>query len=109
VSPRECDCPAPPCTCAPRPVESTGELREAIRQLIHDDREMGYSESTSDELTDALLSGPLAPLLAKLRAVEELAAKWKRHSVFHAEYGARETAVGLMHRVNDLRRALDPS
>jgi hypothetical protein len=69
------------------PAEPTGELREEIARWLWEAQPGSVpwpeiSDFTQDgfrRLADAFLAGPLAPLLAKLRAVEELAARTRAY------------------------------
>lgn len=52
-----------------------GDLHEQVRQCLDDEVLMATGRSVGDiasgRVADALLAGPLAPLLSKLRAAEE--------------------------------------
>lgn len=58
--------------------EAAEELREALARKLST-WVIGVAYENSWLCADALLSGPLAPLLEKLRAVEELITFYDRH------------------------------
>ena len=79
-------------------------LREAIVRTLYGWTAVTWREAERQEMADALLSGPLAPLIADSQAMQralELADQWTK-------FGSRYTlTAGLA--AEELRRALDPS
>jgi hypothetical protein len=77
-------------------------LREAIVRTLYGWTAVTWREAERQEMADALLSGPLAPLIADSQAmqrVRRLLEAWETK----AQPASNET------KVHALRRALDPS
>lgn len=89
--------------------QARGELREALAVLLAHER---AGKLSAWGLADALLSGPLAPLLAKLAAVEALADSWTYKGEFgwgswHEGQGPDGEGQVLDHAASEIRRALN--